>query len=116
MTGQNLLKINGMNTSRNKYDAIEKIIFENELRIVNIEIRSEIDKMLVFLNTQHILAIPLSNFKTLKKAGNKDLNKFELIANGTGVRWPRLDEDLSLKGFLKDALQQMVREKQYVID
>lgn len=105
-----------MNTSRNIYDAIEKIIFEEGLRIVNIEIRNEMGKMLVFLNTQHILAFPISNFKTLKKADSKDLKKFVLIAGGTGVRWPTLDEDLSLKGFLKDTLQQLVKAKQVAID
>jgi hypothetical protein len=29
----------------------------------------------------------------------------ELIGNGTGIHWPELDADLSLKGFLHNAIK-----------
>jgi hypothetical protein len=104
-----------MNTFRNKYDAIEKIIFDEGLRISNLELKPEIGKMLVFLNTNHILAMPLAKYKSLKKANLKDLQKFELIADGTGIHWPKLDEDLSLKGLLKDALLNLVQKDQQLV-
>lgn len=104
-----------MNTSENKYDAIERIIFDTNLSIKHVEVKSDIDKLLVFLNTNHILAFDLSSFKGLKNASAKDLKKFELIGNGTGIHWTNLDEDLSLKGFLKNALQKMVTEPRMVI-
>lgn len=104
-----------MNISRNKYDAIEKIIFDEGLSITNIEIKADMNKMLIFLNTNHILILPLSQYKKLKKASAKDLQKFELIANGTGIHWPKIDEDLSLKGFLKDALYQLVTDRQLIV-
>ena len=103
-----------MSTSRNKYDAIEKIIFDENLSIKNIEIMPDINKMLVFLSTQYILVFPLSQYKKLKNATKKDLRHFEIIANGTGIHWPALDEDLSLKGFLKDTLHLMVTNRQLV--
>ncbi len=109
------LNKNGMNISQNKYDSIEKIIFDEGLRIQNIEIRRDIAKILVFLNTNHILAIPISKYQSLENASPKDLQKFEIIAGGTGIHWPRLDEDLSLKGFLKDTLLMMIQTNQQFV-
>ena len=104
-----------MNTSFNKYDAIEKIIFDTNLRIQNVEVKPEVNKLLVFLNTKQLLVLPLSLYKTLAGADNASVQQFELIADGRGIHWPMLDEDLSLKGFLKEALQQLVTEKQVII-
>ena len=104
-----------MSTSRNNYDAIEKIIFDEGLSIKYVEIKPDINKMLIFLSTDHIIALPLSLYKNLKNASLEGLQQFELFANGTGIRWPKLDEDLSLKGFLKDALYQMVTDRQLIV-
>ena len=41
----------------------------------------------------------------------QQLLQYELIGNGTGIHWPAIDEDLSLKGFLKDELKQVVNNK-----
>ena len=99
-----------MNTSLNKYDAIEKIIFDTNLRIQNVEVKPEVNKLLIFLNTKQLLALPLSLYKTLAETDNVSVQQFELIADGTGIHWPMLDEDLSLKGLLKETLQQLVTE------
>ncbi|MDQ3842652.1 MAG: DUF2442 domain-containing protein [Bacteroidota bacterium] len=45
--------------------------------------------------------MPLSYYKVLKNAHAAVLQHYQLIANGAGIHWPELDEDLSLKGFLK---------------
>ena len=45
-----------MSTSiNNRYDAVEKIIFEDQLRIVGIDVYPELDMMLIILNTSAIL-------------------------------------------------------------
>ncbi|MEM7108865.1 MAG: DUF2442 domain-containing protein [Bacteroidota bacterium] len=44
----------------------------------------------------------------LKKATQSQLNDYRLIGKGVGVHWPQLDEDLSLKGFLREELSQVV--------
>ena len=105
-----------MNTSSNKYDSIERIIFDEGLHIKNIEIRKDADKILIFLNTNHILIMPISRYKSLKNSSDKDLQNFEIIAGGSGIHWPALNEDLSLKGFLKDALLMMLhKDQQFVV-
>ena len=45
----------------------------------------------------------ISDYPKLQKAGKISLEKWELIGGGIGVRWPGLDEDLSIKGFIKTA-------------
>lgn len=98
-----------MNTSVNNFDAIEKLIFEEGLRIQAVDIHPELDVMLIVLNSKAVLHHRLSSYPVLKKAGNQAILKYELIADGTGVHWPQLDEDLSLKGFLRDELKNLVR-------
>ncbi len=95
-----------MNISNNKnFDSLECLILEEGLKIIKIETYKELDLMLVFLNTSAIFRQKISNYRRLKNADQKALNKFEIIANGTGVHWPELDEDISLKGFLRDGLK-----------
>lgn len=105
-----------MNTSHNQYDSIEKIIFDEGLRIQSVEVKPEIDTMLIYLNNGHQIKSRLSLFGKLTNSNLNSLNNFKLIANGTGIHWPDLDEDLSLKGFLKEFLRQKVSwEKELVI-
>lgn len=95
----------------NKFDAIEALISEEGLRIEAIDFHPELDTMLIVLNTKAVLHQKISSYKRLSKADAKSLSKYELISSGVGVHWPLLDEDLSLKGFLKDELRQIVKSE-----
>ena len=97
-----------MSTSLNKYDALEALIFEEGLRIQAITFHTDLDLMLVVLNTKAVLRQRLSSFAQLKNAATEALQQYQLIAGGTGVHWPRLDADLSLKGFLREELRSAV--------
>ncbi|HWR33356.1 MAG TPA: DUF2442 domain-containing protein [Chitinophagaceae bacterium] len=88
-----------MKTLVNNFDAIEKLIFEEGLRIQAVDIHPELDVMLIVLNSKAVLHHRLSSYPLLKHAGKEAILKYELIADGTGVQWPLLDLDLSLKGF-----------------
>ena len=88
-----------MNTSTNNFDVIDKLIYEEGLRIVAIDFHPESDIMLILLNTKAVLHQRISSYKRLSNADKSALLKYELIANGVGVHWSLLDEDLSLKGF-----------------
>ena len=104
-----------MSTSVNNFDALEKLIFEEGLRIQAVDIHREMDIMLIILNTKAILKQRLSAYPKLKAASEQQLQQYELIANGTGIHWPLLDEDLSLKGFLQDEIRNMVRREALTI-
>jgi len=97
-----------MDTLKNNFDSIEKIIFEEGLRIQAIDIHKDLDLMLIILNTKAILRQSISKYPTLKNATQAQLTSFELISNGVGIHWHQLDEDLSLKEFLKDEIKRAV--------
>ena len=100
-----------MNTLANNFDTIEKLIYEESIRIETIDFHPELDMMLILLNTKAVLHQKLSDYRTLKTASKEQLEQFELIAGGTGVHWQLLDEDLSLKGFLRDELRKVLKPK-----
>ena len=74
-----------MNTLQNNFDTIEKLIFEEGVRIKTIYIHPELDLMLVILNTKAVLHISLSSYPTLEKVKKEVFLKYELIADGVGI-------------------------------
>jgi hypothetical protein len=94
-----------MNSSINNYDALEKLIFDEGLRIEALDFHIDLDLMLVILNSKAVLHQKISSHKHFANASIEQLNNFRIIANGTGIHWAELDEDLSLKGFLQDELR-----------
>jgi len=99
-----------MNTlANNQFDAIESLIMNEGLRIEALDFHPEQDMMLVILNTKVALSQNLSAYPLLEKADKAQLQQYKLIGGGTGVHWPQLDEDLSLKGFLQSELRKVVK-------
>jgi len=46
------------------------------------------------------LSVPLDWLPHLKSASAKDRGRYELIDGGEEIRWPTLDDDLSVRGLL----------------
>ena len=92
-----------------QYDSIESIIFTEDLRIEALDFHPEQDLMFVILNTKVVLTQKLSAYKSLKAADKSLLLQYDLVGRGTGVHWPLLGEDLSLKGFLQNELRKLVK-------
>ena len=84
-------------------DPLDKLIFEQGLRIKRLFFDTELDLMLVLLSNGRVLNLKLSGFARLKNATAEQLASYELEDNGTGVSWELLDEDLSVRGFIKQA-------------
>lgn len=97
-----------MDTLANSYDTLEQLIYEEGIRIKEIDVHADLDMLLVILNTGSVLQEKLSDHPRLRSANPESLKKYRLIGKGTGVHWEDLDEDLSLKGFLKDAVRKQV--------
>ena len=97
-----------MDFSINEYDTIESLIFENDLKIKGVHFYQDMGFMLVVLSNQRVIRYVLSDSERLKNASKKQLKNYELIGKGAGIHWPELDEDLSLKGFLKSELASQV--------
>ncbi len=64
--------------------------------------------MVVVLNIKAVLHQRISSYKLLLSADQQALLQYELKGKGTGVHWPLLNEDLSLKEFLQDELRDVV--------
>ena len=99
-----------MNTSVNNYDTLEAFISEEGLRIETIDFHRDLNLMLIVLNTKAVLRQKIPLYPRLKNATIEELEQYQLIAGGTGIHWPLLDEDLSPKGFLRDELRTIVNK------
>jgi len=95
--------------NNNRFDAIEELIFSSHLRIKSLDIRPDFNIMHITLNTGFVIRTQISSYPGLKKGAKAKMLNYKIIANGTGIHWPLLDEDLSLKGFLKDELLRVVK-------
>lgn len=88
--------------NRSGFDPIDQIIFDGGLRIQKLFFDLDLDLMLVVLNNKKVLKESISQFKLLKGATITQLDNYEI--SRAGVHWPDLDEDLSLRGFLKKVM------------
>ena len=51
------------------------------------------------------IGFPAARFKLLSTANDQQLQKVELRANGTALRWEELDEDISVSGIVQGCFQ-----------
>jgi hypothetical protein len=58
-------------------------------------------RLVVQLQDGRELACPLAFFPRLAAAPAGDLADWRFTGRGTGIHWPRLDEDLSIEGLLE---------------
>ena len=99
----------GKTTSKNRVankhptDPIDVLIHEQGLRIKDVYLNTSLDLLLLVLNNGQIVRSNISDHIRLRGASGPQLAKWELIAGGTGLSWPKLDEDLSLRGFIQAA-------------
>ena len=83
-------------------DYADQFIAEKKIQIDTIFIDKKHDHLLFVLNNGLTMQEKISKYPLLKKASEKQLKKYNLYAGGTCVEWEELDEDLSLRGLLKD--------------
>ncbi|MEM6843709.1 MAG: DUF2442 domain-containing protein [Bacteroidota bacterium] len=86
-------------------DALDRLIYEEGLRIKHIYFDQELALMLLVLNNKKVMKRTISEFKRLASATEQQLNNFE--NDGIGIHWPDVDEDLGLRGFLEYELIHM---------
>jgi Protein of unknown function (DUF2442) len=58
------------------------------------------DELIVALSDGRTLSVPLIWFPRLAKASPSDRSEYELLGNGEGIHWSRLDEDISVSALL----------------
>ena len=68
-------------------------------RAVAVEVTDE--HLAVDLDDGRHLRVPLSWFPRLVEASPEQRRAWTLLGEGIGIRWPALDEDLSVEGLLR---------------
>ncbi|MCF8459922.1 MAG: DUF2442 domain-containing protein [Flavobacteriales bacterium] len=81
-------------------DSFERLILEGKLRIKDVHVNKETDRLVVILSSGSVIATSLSDHAGLRNGSEKALNNWRLIGSGIGIQWEELDEDLSLKGLV----------------
>ncbi|OLY93522.1 Protein of unknown function [Cnuella takakiae] len=104
-----------MDTFHNSYDSIEKLIFDLGIRIKAVDLVPQTHEMLISLTNNHRIKYSFSHLKGFEGVKPDAFMNHRLIADGTGIHWPELDEDLSLKGLLKEYLRQKIKEEQEIV-
>ena len=60
------------------------------------------EKMYIELTSSKVLTVPFTYTKRLQNATLEELQDFRLIANGVGIHFPKIDEDISVEGIIRD--------------
>ena len=101
---------------------IEKIVFENQLLLMENIMNSKIDKMeigeptaikawaegrtiYIELTDSRIIGFPADRFKILSKATDDQLKEVKIRLNGFALRWESLDEDITVPGIVAGNFQ-----------
>lgn len=58
------------------------------------------DELLVSLKDGRKLSVPLTWFPRILHASEEQRQQWELLGDGEGIRWPSVDEDVSIVGLL----------------
>jgi hypothetical protein len=64
----------------------------------SVEVTNE--RITAHLDDGRSISVPLAWSWRLREATVEQRNHWEIIGEGTGVRWPDVDEDLSVRGML----------------
>jgi hypothetical protein len=108
----NVSSIVGMSILKNKdadkvsikksSDPFDKLIFEKNIRIKQFVINKELGLIVLLLSNSAVIKVAVKHFPHLKGAIKEELEAAEIRGAGVGLRWPLLDEDISLKGLIKE--------------
>ena len=69
-----------------------------EARIEDVSVTD--DMITARLADGRMISVPLAWSWRLSEATPEQRARFEIIGNGSGVRWPEIDEDISAEGML----------------
>jgi hypothetical protein len=68
---------------------------------VAVDVTIDDHEMHVRIRDGRTISAPLERFPRLARASVEDLAEWRLIGAGEGIRWNRLDEDVSIAGLLR---------------
>lgn len=85
-------------------DYVDQFIDKEKLKIDTVLIDKKHDHLFFVLNNGFTIQEKISKYPLLKGVNEQKLKNYNLYAGGTCIEWEELDEDLSLRGLLKDTV------------
>ena len=76
-----------------------------------LEVRFDEHSMIVDLSDGRILSVPLAWFPRLFDATPEQRGEYRFIGRGRGIHWPRIDEDISVRGLLEGRGDMTLRDQ-----
>jgi hypothetical protein len=77
----------------------ESTAAELEARVQSVAVTS--NRITAHLRDGRTISVPLAWSWRLSEATPEQRQRFEIIGDGIGIRWPEIDEDISVHGMLK---------------
>ncbi|RLT35006.1 MAG: DUF2442 domain-containing protein [Chloroflexi bacterium] len=74
------------------------LVLESDPAVVRLEVTS--DKLIVRLQDDRLLTIPLDWYPRLQHATERERQNWELLGDGYAIHWPNLDEHIGVEGLL----------------
>lgn len=65
-----------------------------------VRVRVTAEQLSVDLNDGRTISVPLAWYPRLLRGTPTERAEWQLIANGIGIHWPALDEDISVEGLM----------------
>ena len=65
-----------------------------------VDVKVDQDTLAVELSDGRAISVPLAWFPRLVHATERERDNWRMIGKGEGIRWPDLDEDISIEGLL----------------
>jgi Protein of unknown function (DUF3532). len=72
-----------------------------ESRCSAVGIEFSVDSLTVHLSDGRSVAVPIEWYPRLLHGTHEERDRWEFIGDGEGIRWPALDEDVSVSGILR---------------
>lgn len=81
-------------------DDLDQMILDKGLQIRHFGFARDLDLALFILNDKRVITRALSSFPSLANAEDYHLDQYTV--SESGIHWPDLDVDISLRGLLQD--------------
>ena len=75
------------------------LVLETEPLAASVEVDEA--RLTVYLTDGRLVAVPLDWYPRLKHGTPAERARWELIADGEGIHWPNLDEDIEVQGLIE---------------
>lgn len=96
------MSTSGKNKIIRSGNPFEQLIYEENIRAIDLRIYRKQNMLVVVLNNSAVLQVKLSSYPELRKASDKKLSKWNLVEGGIGFEWRSLHYDINLKSLLEE--------------